>query len=145
MILYENREEIYRLIYYLLDNGYRWHLEYAQSVLIPSEVHKLMTEREKFNKGILERADKLLNPKEDRDIDNIIILTEGSKIELNSIDYSSGNLANIKEQLESSMPIDVKGDCKYIYINEYKGYEITYVSDYKGTMHKQNTKDLDLD
>lgn len=125
--MYDRKRKIYELVYYLLDNSYAWHLQYMQAVLIPSEIDKIIKEREKFNKSILERIVHLLEPQSS--IESIKIYVNGTTIELESKHYGT-ELKEVKESLDNNENIKVESDYKEICISNYQGYEITYVSDY---------------
>lgn len=140
-----NRQEIYNLIYYLLDNGYLWHMQYANTVLIPSEVQNIMKEREKFNKSILERADKLLGKDNSNTIKSIDIYVCSCKETLDRNNFTNEQLNNVKNQLEQDRPVDIKSEYKTVYISEYSGYQVTYVKDYEKRMSKQNEKEINLE
>lgn len=125
--MYGRKRKIYELVYYLLDNSYAWHLQYMQAVLIPSEIDKIIKERKKFNKSILERIVHLLEPQSS--IESIKIFVNGTTIELESKHYGT-ELKEVKESLDNNENIKVESDYKEICISNYQGYEITYVSDY---------------
>ena len=125
--MYGRKRKIYELVYYLLDNSYAWHLQYMQAVLIPSEIDKIIKEREKFNKSILERIVHLLEPQSS--IESIKIFVNGTTIDLESKYYGT-ELKEVKESLDNNENIKVESDYKEICISNYQGYEITYVSDY---------------
>lgn len=137
--MYGNKRKIYDLVYYLLDNSYLWHLQYMQAMLIPSEVDKIIKEREKFNKSILERVVKLLEP--EGTIDKITVFVCGLKIVIDRYYYTDIQLVEIKELLDQNKTIDVKGEYKSIYIESYEGYEITYLSDYENRMTNKGSID----
>lgn len=140
-----NKQEIYNLVYYLLDNGYLWHMQYANTVLIPSEVQKIMKEREKFNKSILERIEKLLGKEDPNPIKYIEIYTQSCLINLNREHYTNEQLNIVFNQLEEGKNIYVESEYKTTCIKSYTGYQITYTNDYEKHMSKQNEKDINLE
>lgn len=137
--MYGNKRKIYELVYYLLDNSYAWHLQYMQAVLIPSEINKIIKEREKFNKSILERIVNLLEP--EGTIDKITIFVCGLEVIIDRYYYADSQLLEMKELLEHNKTINVKGECKSIYIEKYDGYEITYLSEYEDRMTNKGNVD----
>ncbi|BCG66400.1 hypothetical protein [Staphylococcus phage vB_SsapH-Golestan101-M] len=140
-----NKQEIYNIVYYLLDNGYLWHMQYANTVLIPSEVQKIMKEREKFNKSILERIDKLLGKEEPNPIKYIEIYIQACVVNLNNEHYTNEQLNTVFNQLEEGKNVYVESEYKTTCIKDYTGYQITYINDYEKHMSKQNEKDINLE
>lgn len=140
-----NKREIYNLVYHLLDNGYLWHMQYANAVLISSEVQKIMKEREKFNKSILERIDKLLGKEEPNPIKYIEIYTQSCVINLKNEHYTNEQLNTVFNQIEEGKSVYVESEYKTVCIKDYTGYQITYVNDYEKHMSKQNEKEINLE
>lgn len=140
-----NKREIYNLVYHLLDNGYLWHMQYANAVLISSEVQKIMKEREKFNKSILERIDKLLGKEEPNPIKYIEIYTQSCVINLKNEHYTNEQLNTVFNQIEEDKSVYVESEYKTVCIKDYTGYQITYVNDYEKHMSKQNEKEINLE
>lgn len=140
-----NKREIYNLVYHLLDNGYLWHMQYANAVLISSEVQKIMKEREKFNKSILERIDKLLGKEEPNPIKCIEIYTQSCVVNLNNEHYTNEQLNTVLNQIEEGRIVYVESEYKTTCIKDYTGYQITYVNDYEKHMSKQNEKEINLE
>ena len=140
-----NKREIYNLVYHLLDNGYLWHMQYANAVLISSEVQKIMKEREKFNKSILERIDKLLGKEEPNPIKYIEIYTQSCVINLKNEHYTNEQLNTVFNQIEEGKSVYVESEYKTVCIKDYTGYQITYVNDYEKQMNKQNEKEINLE
>ena len=139
-----NKREIYNLVYHLLDNGYLWHMQYANAVLISSEVQKIMKEREKFNKSILERIDKLLGKEDPNPIKCIEIYTQSCAVNLNNEHYTNEQLNTVFNQIEEGKSVYVASEYKTTCIKDYTGYQITYINDYEKQMSKQNEKDINL-
>lgn len=120
-------------------------MQYANTVLIPSEVQKIMKEREKFNKSILERIDKLLGKEEPNPIKYIEIYIQACVVNLNNEHYTNEQLNTVFNQLEEGKNVYVESEYKTTCIKDYTGYQITYINDYEKHMSKQNEKDINLE
>lgn len=156
-----NEKELIRMVNYLIDNMSMWHINYARAVLIPSEVEKIIKEREKFDDLLKKRGEWLVkgsdniddletynqimnNQKDEMMIQEIDIYTQGKTIKVDNEHYSSEELNEIINKIDQTEDIKIKSDYKLLSVDYTKivGYEVTYASSYEEQFKTDLEKDL---